>query len=104
MPCRHWNTRRFYHGFSRDPSVYRAVWFCETPKISGGSWFRRPRDMYTVADEWLETHEDARGFYWCETTFPPGTKPGEAVHGDDIGWTYLFTNADTAFAFKMRFG
>jgi hypothetical protein len=104
MPCRHWNERRFYHGFSRNPAVWKPVWLARIPNIKGLRWFKKSIAETNAATEWLHTNPDTCGFYWCETTWPDWAKPGEGVHMSEVGHTFMFTDADTAFAFKMRFG
>ncbi|RYD67110.1 MAG: hypothetical protein EOP83_03500 [Verrucomicrobiaceae bacterium] len=89
-------------------------WFAKPPQNNGDNavpWFpgadRAARDwMIEQAEAWFLTDE-AQGLYWCETTMPKHATKHEngtlSCHSDDVGWTWIFTDVNTAFAFKMRF-
>lgn len=68
-------------------------------------------DRQTMLSEfghWL-TSDTGQGYYWTDTAYPdtPDADNGTGTvgyHMESLGWIFHFTDANTAFAFKMRFG
>lgn len=107
MSCKHWSARpwwyKLFSGGSSFPEVQNSVRLMPE---------NRTRDevssLHSTIEEWFNG-EDSKGYYWCSTAYPetPAADNGAGTvgyHMDDLGWFYHFTDPDTAFAFKMRFG
>lgn len=63
------------------------------------------RTKSEAMNAWLETDE-AKGFYLTRTTLPDDAQQDEFGNrwSERAIYVFTFTDADTAFAFKMRFG
>lgn len=88
MACLHFHFRRWWQHFRRMPTGNSVViWDRSTAK-------------FVEMTEWMKS-EQATGLYVCDSEWPPGKK---ACHISEIGMRYLFSDEQTAFVFKMRFG
>ncbi|RYD67776.1 MAG: hypothetical protein EOP83_02095 [Verrucomicrobiaceae bacterium] len=102
MPCKHFaekGWRWFFTATMPHKDGHGIVWF----KGEEG------KKMIEEIEAWLETDE-AQGLYTCETTWPAEEDQRIDHNGvryckfNDIGKTWWFTDQNTAFAFKLRFG
>jgi hypothetical protein len=102
MACTHYHARtwrQWRHWFAKQPSGNDVPWFPGSDREAQSALIQR-------IEAWFLTDE-AHGLYWCTSTMPPHATRHEngttSCHVDEMGWTWQFTDPDTAFAFKMRF-
>ncbi|RYD55056.1 MAG: hypothetical protein EOP83_21775 [Verrucomicrobiaceae bacterium] len=82
MACIRWKERPWWLWVMRKPNIHRVEWWMNTHFRHG------------EVQEWLKSDE-ATGYYVYESCHC----------GDDhYAYCWAFSDKDTAFAFKMRFG
>jgi hypothetical protein len=70
------------------------LWLVRKPNTHRVEWWKNSHFRHEEAREWLESGE-GKGYYVYES-----------YHGGDdyYGYAWMFSDKNTAFAFKIRFG